>query len=168
MEYWIEQAKAADAEAVLAFTRRCGAESDNLSFGAEGIPIPAAEEAAFLASLEHSDRGIFLLARTQDGIIGTASYAVCPKRRASHRGEFGLCVAKAYWNRGVGTALLQRILAFAKDRAGSEIVSAEVRSDNRAAIRLYERFGFEKIGTFRGYFKIGGEWVDFDIMELFL
>ena len=168
MEYLIEKAKAADAEAILDYCRKCGAETDNLSFGAEGIPIPPEQEAAYLASLEDSDTGVFLVARNGPEIIGTASYSVCSKKRMGHRGTFGLSVRKAYWNHGVGTALLERILDFAKNVAGSEIVSLEVRSDNRAAIRLYERFGFEKTGTFKGYFKINGALVDYDFMELFL
>ena len=43
-----------------------------------------------------------------------------------------------------------------------------VSAENEAAIHLYRKFGFEKIGTFKGYFKIGEELIDFDIMELFL
>lgn len=168
MEFIIEQAKASDAEALLAFTRKCGSESDNLSFGAEGIPVSVESEAAFLASRESSDTGIFLIARNGEEIIGTADYSVFPKKRMSHRGEFGISVGKAYWNCGVGTKLLERILDFAKNTAKSEIVSLEVRSDNRAAIHLYEKFGFQKIGTFKGFFKISGELVDYDLMELFL
>ena len=64
--------------------------------------------------------------------------------------------------------LLEQILDFAKNVAKSEIVSLEVRSDNKSAIRLYEKFGFEKIGTFKGYYKINGYLVDFDIFELLL
>ena len=79
-----------------------------------------------------------------------------------------MSVRKAYWNRGVGTQLMEKILEFAKESAGADIVSLEVRSDNAAAIHLYEKFGFEKIGTFRGYFKIDGELIDFDIMERML
>ncbi|WP_406035268.1 GNAT family N-acetyltransferase [Treponema saccharophilum] len=43
-----------------------------------------------------------------------------------------------------------------------------MRSDNIAAIKLYEKFGFEKIGRFRGFFKINGEFIDFDIMQKFI
>ena len=168
MEFTIEQAKASDAEEILAFTGKCGAESDNLSFGAEGIPLSVEEEAAFLKSMENSDAGIFLIVRDGDEIIGTGSYSVFAKKRMSHRGEFGITVSKNYWNRGVGTKLLERILDFAKHQAKSEIVSLEVRSDNQAAIHLYEKYGFEKIGTFKGYFKINGELADCDLMEKFL
>ncbi len=48
--------------------------------------------------------------------------------------------------------MMERILDFAKNVAGTEIISPEVRSDNEKAIALYRHFGFEKIGTFQGYF----------------
>ena len=45
-------------------------------------------------------------------------------------------------------------------------LSLEVRGDNARAIRLYEKLGFRKLCTFPAFFKIGGEPVDFDLMNL--
>ena len=164
----IEKAKAADAEAILNFTKVCGSETDNLSFGESGIPVSVEREASYIASMENSDTDVFLIARDENEIVGTANYSVFPRKRMAHRGEFGISVRKSHWNRGIGTMLMERILDFAGNAAKSDIVSIEVRSDNKAAIHLYSKFGFEKIGTFKGYFKINGELIDFDIMELFL
>ena len=60
---------------------------------------------------------------------------------------------------------MERILAFAKG-TGVEQVNLEVRSDNKRAIALYEKFGFCKLCTFPGFFKINGEMIDFDLMNL--
>ena len=168
MDLTVQRAKAEDAEAILAFTRQCGSETDNLSFGAEGIDVSTEKEAGYLKAAESSETSVFLVARVGEEIVGTASYSALGKKRMAHRGTLGISVKKAYWNRGVGSELLARVLDFAKNTAKSEIVSLEVRSDNAAAVYLYKKFGFEKIGTFRGYFKIDGALVDFDIMELFL
>ena len=45
-------------------------------------------------------------------------------------------------------------------------MNLEVRSDNARAIRLYEKYGFRKLCTFPHFFKINGEYVDFDLMNL--
>lgn len=164
----IEKAKAEDAEAILKLTKVFGSETDNLSFGESGIPVSVENEASYIASIENSDTDIFLVARDGKEIVGTGNYTSFRKKRMAHRGEFGISVRKSYWNQGVGTMLMEHILDFAKNVAKSEIVSLEVRSDNEAAIHLYRKFGFEKIGTFKGYFKIADELIDFDIMELFL
>ena len=166
MTITIGKASPADAEAILSFTKICGAETDNLTFGGEGIPVSAEDEAAFLASMEGSERSVFFVAREGDEIVGTASYSAFSKKRMAHRGEFGISVRQSHWNRGVGTMLMEHILEFAQNTAKSEIVSLEVRSDNETAIRLYRKFGFQKIGTFQGFLKIGGKLIDFDIMEL--
>ena len=36
------------------------------------------------------------------------------------------------------------------------------------AIALYEKFGFQKIGHFPDFFRIHGESVDFELMNLYL
>ena len=54
---------------------------------------------------------------------------------------------------------------YAKEH-GIEIINLEVRSDNKAAIHLYEKYGFIKTGTVPAFFKIDKEYVDFDVMSL--
>ena len=50
----IEKAKPEDAKALLGFLYIIGGETDNLTFGAEGLPISVEEEQDYLASLEVS------------------------------------------------------------------------------------------------------------------
>ena len=67
--------------------------------------------------------------------------------------------------RAQASALTEAILSFAKEN-GFEQLNLEVRSDNARAIRLYEKFGFRKLCTFPCFFKINGESIDFDLMNL--
>ena len=83
----------------------------------------------------------------------------------SHRGEFGISLKKAWWGCGAAPALMEAILAFAKEN-GFEQLNLEVRSSNARAIRLYEKHGFRKQCTFPHFFKINGEYIDFDLMNL--
>ncbi|MGI5206642.1 ribosomal protein S18-alanine N-acetyltransferase [Spirillospora sp. CA-108201] len=53
---------------------------------------------------------------------------------------------------GVGAELLTALLEEAV-RRGSESVFLEVRADNDAAHRLYERFGFERVGIRKRYYQ---------------
>ena len=74
-------------------------------------------------------------------------------------GIFGLAVAPAARRRGVAAALL----AAAEDQAraqGAAKLSLRVLSTNHAAIRLYDRHGFDQEGLLRGEFLIGGSYVD--------
>ena len=86
----------------------------------------------------------------------------------SHRGELGVSVVRAMWGKGIGTALIGRILAFAREN-GLEQVFLEVRSDNARAIRLYEKHGFCKLCTYPAYMKLSnGQRADCDLMVLSL
>ena len=97
-------------------------------------------------------------------IIGTASLNR-KQNRMSHRAEFGISLKKAWWGCGAASAMAERILDFARE-SGVEQINLEVRSDNKRAIALYEKLGFRKLCTFPGFFKINGELIDFDLMNL--
>lgn len=56
---------------------------------------------------------------------------------------------------GIGSALLTALLKEAETR-GCEAVYLEVRADNDRAQKLYERFGFERIGVRRRYYQPSG------------
>lgn len=160
----IVRAQAQDAAALLEYLKIVGGETENLSFGAEGVPIDVEAERSYLGMQAQSCDHIQLLAKVNGEIIGTASLNR-KKNRMNHRAEFGISVKKAWWGCGVASALTEHILIFAR-KTGVEQVNLEVRSDNNRAIALYKKFGFRKLCTFPGFFKINGTLVDFDFMNL--
>ena len=164
MSIVIKKASCEDAEAILEYLRQVGGETDNLTFGAEGLPCTAEEEARYIQQLEDSCDGVMFVAKDGTRIIGDASLNRLP-RRMKHRGDFGIAVLREYWNRGIGSRLLREVIRFAGENS-FEGIDLQVRSDNAAAIRLYEKFGFQKIGTHRSFFKIGKEEISFDYMYL--
>ena len=66
-----------------------------------------------------------------------------------------IAVARAYWGRGIGSALLGALLEAADGRGCAEVF-LEVREDNPRARGLYLRRGFEEIGVRRGYYQPSG------------
>lgn len=168
MKITIRQAQADDAQAILELSKVFGSETDNLSFGEEGLPITVEQEREFLLTQSKAEKDIFLVAIKDGEIVGTGNYAAFPRKRMAHRGKIGMSIRKSAWGLGIGSMLLEKLLEFAKITAGAEIVSLEVRSDNERAINLYKKFGLKKVGCFKGYFKIDNELIDFDIMEKYL
>lgn len=162
----IRKAAVSDAENILEYCKAVGAETDNLTFGAEGISLTVEKEREYLKSFTDSDKQLYLVAEENNAIVGTAVFSGLSKARLSHRAEISISVKKAMWGNHIGTRFMERIIDFAKNTAHTEIISLEVRSDNERAISLYRRFGFEKIGTFDGYMKVNGKDVCCDIMRL--
>lgn len=58
--------------------------------------------------------------------------------------------------KGVGSALLQSVEAHAR-RHGCTELRLEVRTDNAAALSLYERLGYRRIGALPGYYEDGAD-----------
>lgn len=97
-------------------------------------------------------------------LVGSGSLSGKP-RRMRHRTELGLSVLKEYWNRGIGSLLLESLIKYAGEN-GIELIYLDVRNDNTSAIHLYEKYGFRKTGRCPAYFKIGDAYFDFDLMVL--
>jgi ribosomal-protein-alanine N-acetyltransferase len=62
-----------------------------------------------------------------------------------------LCVDPVHQQKGVGTRLLRALMATAEvTTVGSLFL--EVRSSNKAALSLYEKFGFNEVGVRNNYY----------------
>lgn len=164
----IRKATAYDADKILKYCKLIGGESDNLTFGSEGVSITVEQEEAYLENIRNSDKQLYLIAVNNGEIVGAGIFSAYTKPRLAHRGEISISVKKAMWGNHIGTRFMEEIIRFAKYTAKIEIISLEVRSDNERAIALYKKFGFETVGTFEGYMKINGEDIDCDIMHLYL
>ena len=79
-------------------------------------------------------------------------------------GIVGLAVAPADRRRGIASALLAAAEQHARAR-GARKLSLRVLSTNGGAVRLYERHGFQREGTLRDEFRIGGRFVDDVLMS---
>lgn len=164
MDITIEKAVETEAKEILEYLKKAGGETENLTFGSEGLSFTVKEEADYLEKIKNSSDEVVLVAKSNGIIVGDASLTRLP-RRMSHRGEIGIGVLKDYWNKGIGSRLLSEIIAFAKENS-FDTLDLQVRSDNSAAIHLYEKFGFKKIGTHPDFFRIRGEKIPFDYMFL--
>ena len=162
------EAEPSDAGKFLEYCKIVGAETDNLTFGAEGLSLSISQEADFIRKFAGNPGSIMLVAFDEGELIGTGAVSVISgKPRFAHRREIAISVRKDYWGKGIGTGLMNLLLDFAK-KSGAEVLELEVRSDNEAAIALYKKFGFKKIGTNEKFFKIDGEFFAADYMNLYL
>lgn len=164
----IKKATAQDAENILEYCKLVGGETDNLTFGSEGISISLEQEKEYLESILQSNNQLYLVAVKDGEVVGTSNFTTYAKTRLAHRGEIGITVKKSMWGKHIGTRLLEEIIRFVRECTNIEIISLEVRSDNTRAIALYKKFGFDKVGTFKGFMKINGSKIDCDIMQLYV
>lgn len=114
---------------------------------------------AMLAAYHHWLSGTILGAFGCGRLIGIAGFYVSPDRRSRHRGHiFTVYVKEDGRGRGVGDRLIKDLLAHAQSCV--EQVHLEVLLESTAAIRTYERNGFEVYGTDPAAVRMGGVTYD--------
>ena len=123
--------------------------------------------AAYYAELQSGNRDLMLIARlVRSSIIETpiAGYIVA-RETAGELHINNVAVRRGYRRRGIGAALLTRILDEARRRKANAAF-LEVRSTNQAAQSLYEKSGFKAIARRPNYYSEPQE--DAVVMSLIL
>lgn len=99
--------------------------------------------------------------------VGLATLYLQPYRKLAHQCEFGIIVDQNVRNKGVGTALMNRLIHLAKENFNIELLHLQVYYGN-PAIRLYERLGFTEFGRQDGWIKEDGEFLGRIFMEKYI
>lgn len=71
--------------------------------------------------------------------------------RRQHAAGIGMFVHDEYHRQGIGTALVEAAIELCEQWYQIKRIELTVYVDNHAAIALYEKCGFQKEGTLRGY-----------------
>jgi [ribosomal protein S18]-alanine N-acetyltransferase len=111
-------------------------------------PWPAA---AFLRELA-AQHIHYVAARDDDKLIGYAGIARLGRKPPYEYEIHTIGVDPAYQGQGVGRQMLDRMLEF----AGDDTVYLEVRTDNTAAIAMYQSAGFVNVGLRKRYYRVSG------------
>ena len=134
--------------------------SPKVFVGTLQLPFPSREQ--WRRRLAEPDDGTYnLVAVVGDRVVGMLSVHTFPNRpRRRHVGAIGISVHDEWQGKGIGTALMQAGVDLADKWLNLLRLELEVYTDNESAIRLYERYGFEREGTLRQHAFRDGHYVD--------
>ena len=110
--------------------------------------------AAYYAELQGNNRELMLVARPSASVVVESSLIIGYIVARETAGELhinNVAVRAEFRRRGIGAALLNRILDEARKRQ-AKAAFLEVRSSNHAAQALYERSGFKAIARRANYY----------------
>ena len=136
-----------DASAMLDFLRLTYSETDYMTRYPEEVKFTVEDEADLLKNRIGDSDGMMITAWIDGHLTGCVSFSrISGVIKIRHRAGLGICVAKDYWNAGLGSLLLSEAIAYA-EKSGFEQLELEVITVNDRAIRMYRNFGFEQYGT---------------------
>ena len=165
----IRCAQESEAPALLEAVRIVFLDGDGMITEADEFTKTEDDEKAWIKALNDDPKQLLLVADVDGLIVGNIDFHIKKARRVSHWGSFGMSVRPEWRSCGVGTALLDCLLVWARSVPEIEKVTLGVRADNHRAIALYNRHGFVQTGLEKNYLKMSdGSYVDHYTMETFV
>lgn len=163
----IRKARPEDALVLAAAQRAIARVPGMLASRPDEIDDDAVRE--MILDLNDRGRGHYLVAEHAGAVIGHAFLESLPLAATSHVVRLTIAVHEGHQHRGVGRALMNELLLWARSSPHVEKVELQVRSSNERAIALYRSLGFVEEGKKTRRLKTGpNEYLDDVYMALWV
>lgn len=154
----IRPVKLEDAEALNEIRRMDGVRENTLGLFSERV----SSQEDFISGLSDNDH-LLVAEIDEDGakkVVGLAGLHVNKFSRLRHSASLGIMIHTEYQGKGIGTALLKKIIELADNWLMLIRVELGAFVENERAVRLYQSLGFQIEGT-RKYAAIrNGKYAD--------
>lgn len=135
-----------DAVQMIEYLKISAGETDFLLRYPEEVNVTVEQEQRILQWYLASDTDAMIVAEVDGKVVGNCSFSQVGKKiRVRHRCSVGIAICQNAWGLGIGTALLELLIAKATE-CGYEQMELDVVSRNVRAVHLYEKKGFVKCG----------------------
>lgn len=157
----IREAVREDAARLIQYLVKIPYDTEYLTMGPGELTVSVEEEEKMLEESHKARNKVVLVAEVNHEIVGCLNFRGGPRPRNEHAGEFGVSVSKEYWGQGIGCAMIEELIEWAKVSKVVRKINLLVRSDNSRAVHIYEKLGFMSEGVIsRGVF-ISGQFYDY-------
>jgi putative acetyltransferase len=164
LDFKVRPADPSDAEGLTRLAEAVSAEPEAWLISANGEWRSVGDERRYLKALRrYANAAVFVAVRSDGAIIGRLSLARDTHPASAHVADLGLMVAKDARRHGVGMALLQTAVDWAR-ASGVRKLELHVFPFNEPAIKLYERFGYEREGHRKAHYHRAGLDIDAILM----
>lgn len=163
----IREATIDDAAAFQAFVAELFGESLSVLYEHTEVPT-VRHQAGLISRLCSHPTSCLLLAFRDRQLAGVLDLHGFQKPQREHCAVFGMSVAKAFRNQGVGRALVEEMLCFANKNEVLSRIELEVFETNSAAIHLYESMQFSHEGRKCAAVRVNDRHIDILCMALLL
>lgn len=130
-----------DAQPMLRFMKLTYSQTPYLLHYPEDFCKTVEQERSFLEGVLHSPNTIMIVCEADGEIAGNCQLSFNQKLKTRHRADLGIALLEQYWGLGIGTALLEEMIALARHHRVEQL-ELEVVEGNERAIALYRKMGF--------------------------
>jgi RimJ/RimL family protein N-acetyltransferase len=155
----IRQAKVEDAAAFIALFDQINSETTFMLFDRGESPRTVQQQSRIFEEWAKTDSGVMFVCEENRQLVGFVAGRRGVGRRQAHSIYIVMGVLQAWVGRGIGRSLLEALEGWAQSK-GLHRLELIVNSNNERAIRLYNKFGFEREGVKRHAFSIDGHYID--------
>ena len=167
MNYLIREANIEDAENVIEYIKIVSDETDFLISDSSERKFTVKKEKEFLQNIQSSILEKIFLFEIENKIVGMCSIEGINKIRIKHRVDLAITVLKNYWGNKIGEKLIDYAIDYCKSNCIKKI-ELTVRIDNKRALKLYKKFGFEIEGEIKNFIYLNGNYYNCYCMGLLL
>src|SRR5215470_16702104 len=155
----VREAIPSDSARLVTFFRTLYSETNFMLFEPNELTVTEEQQARRLEEMSRSESGVMFVCETDGELIGMVLGNRGIARRTRHSLYVVIGVLQVWVGRGVGRALLEALEGWARSR---ELHRLELTVDveNRRAIALYEKCGFQREGVKRHSRSIDGKYSD--------
>ncbi|RHQ97591.1 GNAT family N-acetyltransferase [Peptoclostridium sp. AF21-18] len=164
----LRNAEEDEAEMLLKYLKQVYAETPFLIQEPDEITFTIDDEKKYIKENNDSDSDLLLIGMLDGKHVGNCSLMGNHARRLKHRTSLGIVLYLEYTGLGIGRIMIEEVCKIANEN-GIEQIELEVAANNRNAISLYEKLGFENVGTLPNNMKYSdGTYTDVHFMVKYL
>jgi RimJ/RimL family protein N-acetyltransferase len=137
---------------------------------AKNDKVTREEEVEWLAgALSRMERGekFYLVAEVDGKVVGNSEIGRRLGGYDKHVGSIGIAIKKGFRDVGVGTEMMKALIKQGREM-GLKVLTLTAFANNKRAIHVYEKLGFQQTGQIPKKFFKRGKFIDELIMTLIL
>lgn len=143
----IRKPKVEDAEAIINILSIADTETLFLARNPGEFCASVEREREIISNILSDSDAEWFVAEYENKVIGQCSVGLVRKNaRYRHRAGVAFVLLQEYFNLGIGGKMMEECIKWCKDKGVTQI-ELDVVKDNDRAIKMYNGFGFEIIGT---------------------
>ena len=135
-----------DSARMIDYLKQTAGETEFLLRYPDEVQYTLEQEQAILNRLMDDPKSVMMVGIVDGEVAGNCSIGgLGEKRKTRHRCSMGIALKEAYWDLGIGTAMIGYLTELAK-QIGYAQMDLEVVADNTRAQALYTKCGFVPTG----------------------